>query len=151
MEETLAVVLEVISGIIDVERIVIHTCTAGRLTPAAAKGVGAESLSAATDERSAAPERAEALATAMEQLEPVRVAGDRSTALVPIARKGQFLGLIEVVSAQTERGITDADLDMLRSFALQAAVAIKDALVQLDSEEWQDEVDELVELSDEID
>ena len=81
----------------------------------------------------------------------MRVAGDRSTALVPIASKGQFLGLIEVESAQTERGITDADLDTLRSFSLQAAVAIKDALVQLDSAEWQDEVDELVEFSDEID
>ena len=151
LEETLAVVLEVISGILDVERIVIHTWTDGRLTPAAAKGVAAESLSAETDDRSAAPERAEALAKAMEQLAPVRVAGDRSTALVPIASKGQFLGLIEVESAQTERGITDADLDTLRSFSLQAAVAIKDALVQLDSAEWQDEVDELVELSDEID
>ena len=150
LEETLAVVLEVVSGIVDVDRIVIHTMVDGRLTPVAATGL-AEGLSGVTEDRLAGPERTEALATAVEQLEPVRVAGEPSSALVPIARKGQFLGLIEVESARAERGITDADLNTLRSFSLQAAVAIKDAQVQLNPEEWQDEVEELVEIDEELD
>jgi DNA-binding response OmpR family regulator len=150
LEETLAVVLEVISNLLDLEQIVIHVSTDDSLAPAAAKGLEAARMSRPSEE-GFAPDTAAALATARESLRPERVGADRRAALVPIARKGEFLGLIEVVSAKAEPGISEADLSILRSFALQAAVAIKDALVQLDPASWQEELEEAVELDEELD
>ena len=82
-------------------------------------------------------------------MEPVYIEGDYPRALVPIVREGPLLGFIEVENPRNKRAITDADLRTLGSFALQAAVAIKDAQVRLDPDEWKDQLDEVLELDEE--
>ena len=44
--------------------------------------------------------------------------------------------------------VTEEELQILGSFALQAAVAINDARVRQDPVEWQDELDEVLELDE---
>ncbi len=81
---------------------------------------------------------------------PAVAVDDRDCMLAPIARRGHMLGLIEVESTGSGT-VVDSDLRTLNSLALQAAVAIKDAQARLDPAEWQDELDEAIELDQDID
>ncbi len=151
VEETLAVVLEVVTGILGVDQAVIYLSHDGELKPAAAIGLQGEELSERRADRfSREPSLSEALATAERRMLPVRVEADQPAALVPIVRGGPMLGVIEVENPRNRNPITDGDLRTLGSFALQAAVAIKDAQVHLDPAEWSDQLDEVLELNEEM-
>ena len=144
LEETLAVVLEVMTSIVELDQAAVYLKSDDGMKPSAAIGLGSKTLG----EQASDPAWAQALGEAEERREPVHMDGDPLRALIPIVRDGQMLGVIEVVNRRSHRAITAADLRTLGSFALQAAVAIKDAQVQLNPDEWQDELDEVLELDD---
>ena len=146
LEETLAVVLEVITDIVELDQAVVYLKSQGELKAVAATGSAAEALGEGSLSPAAEPAWARAVTEAEEQMEPVQIEGDHPRALVPIFREGLLLGFIEVENPRNQRPITDADLRTLGSFAMQAAVAIKDAQVRLDPDEWKDQLDEVLEL-----
>ena len=149
LEETLAVVLEVITDIVELDQAVVYLKTEGELKAVAAAGSAAETLGEGGRSHAAESAWARAVTEAEEHMEPVQIEGDHPRALVPIVREGPLLGFIEVENPRNQRPITDADLSTLGSFALQAAVAIKDAQVRLDPDEWKDQLDEVLELDQE--
>ena len=69
--------------------------------------------------------------------------------MVPIEREGQLLGLIEVGRAR-DQPLLDQDVRVLESFALEAAVAINDSQIRRDPRDWEDHLDEILEIDDEI-
>ena len=154
LEETLEVILEVVADVLGLDTGMVHLLEDGTLVPAAAIGVeepgrilGREELRALAD----SPTRREAFAVIQESRQSVCLAEvDRPCALVPILRDDALLGIIEVENRRSERPVTEADLRTLESFALQAAVAIKDAQVRQDPEAWKDQLDEVLELEQEI-
>jgi DNA-binding response OmpR family regulator len=154
LEETLAVVLEAIWDILELDKAVVYLKTDDLLQPAAAIGLNGEGRIFAQEELrqlAVTPAHQEAFARARERLEPVDVAAsDPPFILVPILRDEDMLGLIEVENHRSGHPITKADLHMLESFALQAAVAIQDAQIRQDPEAWQDQLDELLELNREL-
>ena len=151
LEETLAVVLEVTTNILELDQAVVYLAVQGELNPAAAIGLAGESLEDRNSSRfTGSSPWAQALAAATEQLRPVPMAADHPGALVPIVREGTLLGLIEVENPRSGRAITEADLSTLGSFALQAAVAIQDAQVRQDPAAWEDQLDEVLEIEQEI-
>ena len=146
MEETLAVVLEVIGQLIPCERVAAYLMRQGQLTAVAASGsdgpLGGEggqtlqtdpAVSAVLDEMEAAP---------------ARIGDDGRRALMPVLRNDQLIGTIELVSAAA---ISDADLAMIGRLAPQVAIAIQDAQVRNDPQEWTQELDSLLQSEGEID
>lgn len=117
---------------------------------AAAIGWPDDQLNQRASDMLESPQRAAVLAQVEEQLIPAVATNGHDYLLAPIARRGQMLGLIEVESRQSG-AVVDSDLRTLNSLALQAAVAIKDAQARLDPAEWQDELDEAIELNQDID
>lgn len=154
LEETLEVVLEVISDVTKLDRAVVYLQNDGALAPAAATGAGGRTVERdqlARLDRSSA--EAEAFRRARESGEPVYfeppdTSGSTPFALVPIFRGRELLGLIEVSSGS--RRVDEGVLKTLSSFALQAAVAINDAQVQQDAGRWKDQIDEVLKLDDVI-
>ena len=69
---------------------------------------------------------------------------------MPISRGDTLLGLIEVDNHRSDRSISDVQIQTLVSFALQAVVAIYDAQVQQDSNKWEEELDEVLGLEEEL-
>ncbi len=147
LEETMAVVLEAIMGIMRADQVVLYVRRDGEITPLAAIGMPAESLGT-HDDRTA--EWVQAVSGIEASLEPVRLPLAHPHVLVPITSAGTLLGLIEVQNPNTGTDISDDDLRTLTSFALQAAVALKDAMVNQDPEAWQDQLDEVLELDQEM-
>ena len=150
VEETLALVLEVICDVLDVDRALVYLKADDNLRPAAAIGWPDDQLNQRASNMLESPQRAAILAQVEEQLIPAVATNGHDYLLAPIARRGHMLGLIEVQS-RGQRAVVDSDLRTLNSLALQAAVAIKDAQARLDPAEWQDELDEAIELDQDID
>ncbi len=152
LEETLAVVLEVITNILKLDSAAVFLRENGELQATAAIGVtdpgaiiGRSELTKLSFEPNAAA------AQSIEQKSATMVKdADLPTALVPILRDEDVLGLIQVENHQSKRDITDADLKTLTSFALQSAVAITDAQVRQDPEAWRDQLDEILEIEEEL-
>lgn len=151
LEETLAVVLEVVVQLTGVARAVVYLEEEGGLRPAAAiRSEGAGTALQQEELPLSAAEHAEDFAAVREGLQPIRVAtAQPPRALVPILRQGALLGLIEV-EENPDRPLGEADLHTLASFALQAAVAISDAQVRQDPESWKDQLDEVLEIHREL-
>ena len=151
LEETLAVVLEVVINILELDQAVVYLSKDGEFRPAAATGLVGEDLGDRQPSRFAGTSPwAQALQAAIQQLQPVTAAAGHPAALVPIVRNGQVLGLIEVENPRGGGEITGADLSTLGSFALQAAVAVQDAQVRQDPAEWEDQLDEVLEIELEV-
>ena len=151
LEETLAVVLEVVVDILELDQAVVYLKSKGALKATAALGLVGEDLDDRDSEKLAGEAAwAEALATAEGKLSATFVSGAHPRALVPIARQSRILGIIDVENPRRDQAITASDLDTLSSFALQAAVAINDAQVRLDPDEWKDQLDEVLELNEEL-
>ena len=151
LEETLAVVLEVITSILDLDQAVVYLAAEDGYNPAAAIGLVGESLEDRSAGRfSGSSPWAQALAAVTVQQVPVETATDHPGALVPIVREGVVVGLIEVGNPRSGRALAETDLGTLGSFALQAAVAIQDAQVRQDPEAWEDQLDEVLEIGQEI-
>lgn len=151
LEETLAVVLEVVINILELDQAVVYLANEGEFRPAAAIGLVGENLGDREPSRFIGTSPwAQALRAATQQLGPVAAVAGHPAALVPIVREGELLGLIEVENPRGGGDIGDADLSTLGSFALQAAVAIQDAKVRQDPAEWEDQLDEVLEIEREI-
>jgi DNA-binding response OmpR family regulator len=146
LEETLAVVLEVMTSIVPLDQAAVYLKSDGAMKPAAAIGIASKTF----DPEVSDPAWEKALLVVEQEMDPLHVDGDSLRAVIPITRDGMLLGVIEAGNHNTRRAITDADLRTLGSFALQAAVAIRDAQMRLDPDEWRDELDEVLELDDAV-
>ena len=145
-------VLEVITNILKLDRAAVFLREKGELHATAAIGVtdpGAIIGRSELKKLSFAPDPAANQSIAQKSASIVKDA-DLPTALVPILRDEDVLGLIRVENHQSRRDITDADLKTLTSFALQSAVAITDAQVRQDPEAWRDQLDEILEIEEEL-
>jgi len=142
LEETLGVVLQVLSEVLHVERAAIYLDVDGSLQPAADIGFGADETVSDGSALAAAEE-------IRRTLMPVRVA-DPESAIIPILGQEELLGIVQVFQRSTGRLLDDEDLHTLSSFALQAAVAIKDAQMRQDPDTWKDQLDEVLEIEHEI-
>lgn len=153
LEETLGVVLEVVSEVLLVERAVLFLDADGDLRPAAAIGPGSRRPvhdPAALRSLVADPTQGSAIARMRQTRAPVRVAeGASPIALVPILREAELLGALQV-EGRKDRPLDDEDLRTLNSFALQAAVAIHDARLREDPDAWRDQLDEVLEIEEEL-
>ncbi len=156
LEETLNLVLEVISEVIELDRTVIYLQEDGALKPVAAIGVSEPGMIVAHDQLEQLDRSSvhrEAFAAAQETWKPVNIetpeAPDTAPfALVPILRSDELLGLIEVDNHFQMRPVAEEELQTLASFALQTAVAISDAQVHQDAGRWKDQLDEVLKLEE---
>lgn len=149
LEETLDLVLEVISDILGLERILIYLKEDGDFKLAAAMGVfepktivGPDRLEAVE----ATPSHLRAFAVVEERREPLNVIDPEEGAivpyaLVPILRGDEFLGFIQLDNAPSDRPITAEDLQTVASFALQTAVVISESQSHKDFSTWKEQVD----------
>jgi DNA-binding response OmpR family regulator len=138
LQETLDLVLEIISGLVDVDRAVVWTLIDDQLK------------AAATSIESPEPRHSQVLETVRQSLRPHRgTLDDETFAIVPVVREDQLLGLIEVGKSGGEP-IFDQDVRILESFALEAAAAIHDSQIRRDPQEWVGHLDEILEINDEI-
>lgn len=146
LEETLALILEVVAEIAALERAVVYLAEADHLVPVAAFEAGDRGMVLSPEElQRSAVAPPEVLAQLQGSLQTSRLL-DPHCALVPILRQGGLLGLIRVEASRHGPPLGEADLRTLESFALQAAVAVKDAQVRQDPEAWKDQLDEVLEL-----
>lgn len=138
LQETLDLVLEIISGLVDVDRAVIWTLID-------------DELKAATPSiESPEPGHPQALETVRQSRAPHRDTTDgEAFAVIPILREGQLLGLIEVGRSGAEP-IVDQEVRILESFALEAAAAIHDSQIHRDPREWKGQLDEILKIDDEV-
>ena len=80
---------------------------------------------------------------------PLRVADTGSPlfppfAVVPVVRGDELLGLIEVDKRWSRQPMSEGELEAVASFALQAAVAIRDAQLQQTYHTWKGQLDEVL-------
>ena len=106
LDETLAVVLEVVTGVVDIDDVVLHIVTDGRLASAAARGPTASTA----DSLDALPAWAAALATVRTKLTPARLADDGLAAQVHLDPKQWQDDLDEVIELDEEYEIDADDL-----------------------------------------
>lgn len=139
LRETLDLVLEIISGLVEVDHTVLWTLADDEFIVAAHSGVEAPT-----------PKDPQALEAVRRSLTAhTGTADGQAYAVVPIAREGQLLGLIEVARTGTEP-ILDQDVRILESFAIEAAAAINDSQIRRDPSQWEDHLDEILEIEEEI-
>jgi transcriptional regulator with GAF, ATPase, and Fis domain len=152
LEETLSLVLEVVSDVLSVSRAAIYLPQDDQLQPAAAidsEAAGGALIGEALSGWTIPNDR-------MASFQQVRESGalveseveSDSFVLVPILRNQDILGVLEVdgVPADDEKSALRA----LSSFALQAAIAIHDAQIRQDPSAWKDQLDEVLEIDAEI-
>lgn len=152
LDETLGLVLEVITEVMEMEQVVIYLRTDEGMHPVAATGQGGAAGSASEAGLAglaSRPAQMRAVAQVQAQLRPLVVAetGDPHLppfAVVPVLRAGELLGVIEVSRQREQRPISPSELNTVASFALQAAVAINDAQVQRDFATWKDRLGEML-------
>ena len=159
LPETLEVVLEVASDILQLDKAVIHLKDVNGLIPTAGVGVSAagsrdghSELTAM--ELSAIHERA--FDVVQQRREPVNMKDPKGQpvppfAVVPILRGDDLLGLLEADNHRSNRQISDEELATLASLAIQAAIAISDAQSHQDLGQWKNELDDVLDSVDQLD
>ena len=152
LEETLALVTEVVSDVIQLDRVVVYVKRGDRMISVAAVGMDLPDTLLGQELRQViAPEYEQALSTVQTRLVPINVEQAESPfALVPILQDDTLLGMIMVDSHKTKEPISSTKLRTLSSFALQAAVAIRDAQVNDNAAVWEEQLEEVLELDKEI-
>jgi len=158
LEETLGLVLAVVSDILGLTKVVIYLRSEADWKPAAAMGIVEAGRIAEAGQLSGLKPSAshqEAFDRVEQTHKAVTIALSQDEAqvpfaVVPILRGNTLLGLIEVADAGGGRTIDHADLETLASFALQAAVAINDAQVRQDPGAWEDQLEEVLEIGEEL-
>ena len=137
----------------ELDKVIVFMKKEDRLKSVAAIGLdGATAILGQEAQEFGLPAYQEAIAGVQERLESVNVVdGDQPFAMVPIIGDKDLLGLIVVEKSSNGQSITAANLRTLGSFALQAAVAIRDALVHEDPSAWEDQLDEVLDLEHELD
>jgi DNA-binding response OmpR family regulator len=141
LEETLGLVLQVLSDVLLVERAVVYLDTDGVLQAVADIGFDAVGAGQAVE-----TDIAERIRKTMA---PVRIT-DPESAMIPITGQGELLGIVQVFPRSTGQPLSDEDLHTLSSFSLQAAVAIRDSQMRQDPDTWKDQLAEVLEIEHEI-
>ncbi|OGG50696.1 MAG: hypothetical protein A3F84_09715 [Candidatus Handelsmanbacteria bacterium RIFCSPLOWO2_12_FULL_64_10] len=150
LEETLHAILEAIQSALGLERVVIFLPDASgkRLEPAAGTGVRAPEDSAPPEtlrgisgawggEAGIAVEQAFREGRAVEQKAPP------GSVAVPMLRLGETVGVIFAQNPFSGRPLAEEDAQALASLAAQAAVAVSDARLYGNSEQWRTALDNL--------
>lgn len=146
LEETLELVLQVVAQLVEVERAAFYLREGDVSRAVAALGVEGQALHS---EQLAKLSLEASLLDELAQLKAgqcVLRAEKTPRALLPLARGGEVLGVLEVVGPV----LGDAELHLLNSFGLQAAVAISDALIQQDMGKWEEQLDEALDVEDSL-
>lgn len=160
LEETLELVIEVISDVMEIDRAVIYLKEDGEFKPAAGIDISADRATAAVDGQlpwsAITPIQREAFQTVAQTRQPLKIediegSGVPPFAVVPVLREDELIGLVQVGDRPGATPIADAELQTLASFALQAAVAINDARIYRNFGKWQEQLDDIVEEVEELD
>ena len=152
LDETLNLILEVISEVTELDSIVIHLREGDSFKPAAAIGIAERGLKLTPEQLTdlqPGTDRAGAFSELEEKREFVNVTSPTSSdevpfALIPILRGNELLGAYEVDNRRNGNEIFEATVYTLASFALQTAVAINDANIQKDAGLWPEQLDEVL-------
>ena len=148
LEETLEEVLQVAVDILQLDRAIIHLEEEDGFFPAA--GIGASAPGAREGRQELrlveiSVTHLEAFETVRLRREPVHVEESDPPispfVVVPILRGDDLLGLLEADNLRSNRPISNEELSMVASFALQAAIAISDAQSHQDFGEWKQQLD----------
>jgi DNA-binding response OmpR family regulator len=152
LQETLALVLEVIADVLDVNKAVVYLMDEGTFKPTAAIGLEASKVLVPED---LLPQIVvlDARQAAFEEMISRRAViqagtGDSSFVLIPILRGSDLLGVIEVDQSGEPGDVAEDGILALNSFALQAAVAISDAQIQQNASQWKNQMDDVMNLED---
>ena len=154
LEKAMELVLEVVVDIVDLERAALCLCDAGKMQVAAATGYlapGAPVPAEQLEQISITPEQTQAFVDLEKNGQPVRLHGDAPAAMVPIHRNDTVLGFIHVSRGRGAQPLTDDEVQTLESFALHASMAIGDALIRQDPDAWEEQLDEIIEIDDDVD
>ncbi len=146
LDETLKIVLQVVSEIIEMEEAVVYLMKEG--TPKAVAAIDyAGRILQPSDVLKIQPTslHAEAFARVAETRQPVNMEHTEESdvppfAIAPIVRGENVLGLIEVASPRSRETISADELSVVASFALQAAMAINDAQIHSNMDSWKGEI-----------
>jgi len=158
LQETLALVLEVIADVLDVPKAVVYLMDEGVFKPTAAMGIATPKVLVSEDALSqitvldAQKDIFEEMITRQTVMHKEVEAS--SFVLIPILRGSDLLGVIEVDQSGENGGVSEDGILALSSFALQAAVAISDAQIQQNASQWKNQMDDVMnleELSDDLD
>ncbi len=152
LEDTLNLVLATVIEVLGMSRAVIFLLEEDRLYAAAAIGLERAGLVSSAKELQRFVPNAEeqsALDEVRTRAQPLNSKeGEHPFTTVPILRSGRLLGIAQ--TARRDRPIAGEEIDTLVSFALQAAVAISDAQVRQDPAAWEDQLDEVLEMHEEL-
>lgn len=154
LEDALELVLEVVGEIVALERAVVYLQRDGEPDAAAALGYFAPGEPATPEQLEqilVTPAQRAVFADVEASGRSVSVEDTAPCAVVPIRRDDTVLGFIEVVKSAGTEPLAAAELQTLESFALQATMAINDARIRQDPDAWEDQLDEVLELDEELD
>lgn len=153
LEETLGLVVQVISEVLGLDRAVIYLYEeVGGMRPVVAIGLRAKGVATTGADLAGlepGPVHLDAFAQVDRERRPLRVRATGSPlvppfAVVPVTRGDELLGLIEVDKRWSRQPMSEGELEAVASFALQAAVAIRDAQLQQTYHTWKGQLDEVL-------
>ncbi len=138
LDETLELVLEVITQLIEGGKATVYLRSGDELKAVATTGAAKDSQRAqgrqqVCDSRSSQSGESEGAAYA----------------IVPVVRDGQVLGVIELERSGAG-AFTGSDVRMLESFALEAGVAINDSQIRRNPDTWESHLDEILDIEQEL-
>lgn len=159
LEETLELVLVVITEILELDKGIVYLKDEQGINPKAAIGVAAPGLILPQDDLAAlttSPVQQRAFEIVEEGNAPVNITDPQGHpippfAVVPILRGEDLLGYIESDNHRSNQPIANEEMETLASFALQAAVAISEAQSQRDYSSWKNELDNVLKDVDGLD
>lgn len=153
LEETLGLVVQVISEVLGLDRAVIYLHEeVGGMRPVVAIGLRAKGVATTGAELAGLQPshlHLDTFAQVCRDRRPFRVTETGSPllppfAVVPVVRGDELLGLIEVDKRWSRQPMSEEELGAVASFALQAAVAIRDAQLQQTYHTWKGQLDEVL-------
>lgn len=150
LEDTLHLVLEVVTHVVRLDRTIIYLCQNGSFLPMAAMGVEeAEGVVAKDRLSDLMPDAAlqERLDTLLKSKKGFKISESGQVG-IPILRGDEVLGCMMCDKHRQEKVITEVEVSVLESFARQAAVAIYDAQVEENDSQWQSQLDQVFGLDD---
>jgi DNA-binding response OmpR family regulator len=152
LQETLALVLEVVADVFDINKAVVYLMDEGAFKPAAAMGIGAPkelALEASLSQIIVSDSRKAVFKEMIIRRSVLYTeAESASFVLIPILQGADLLGVIEVDQAGENGSVSEDGILALGSFALQAAVAIRDAQIQQNASQWKNQMDDVMNLED---
>jgi DNA-binding response OmpR family regulator len=149
LSETLDVILDIMIEVLGFDRAVILLVDDGEVKPAAASGVTAPKARLPAQEVeqmrfSGALDRT--IGQVVESMVDVRSEDEDEGfqfGMVPMQRAGKLIGMIEFDNHRTDGFISDDELQTMSRLALPVAVAIHDALIHQDVDDWKGHLDKV--------